>query len=189
MAGTVFHGALVDGQKGRDDHGNRARTIQVAPPNRWGGVANFKFLAILGGFIAPLLAIGAIAAWPSDASASTVGCGRHNFAGTLGPYSVDSYIDAYGDPACSGNRFRAFDHYGTSTGGIDLIAFAATVGYRGWDCGTNYYWLTASVSPGPVTVLNRWPGWMPNTTCGWQADQNAQFKLSGYADTWRYTSW
>ena len=83
-------------------------------------------------------------------------------------------------PGCG----RAYDHYGRADASINLIAFSP---YRGWNCGTLYYNLTAQTAN--QSLLNRWPGWLANTSCGWQADQNAQFKLSGYPDTWRYVNW
>lgn len=139
---------------------------------------------VVGGLLAPAAGIGILILQPSLASAAPINCGTHQNPGSIGPCSVNSYITAYGDPACTGVRYRAYDHYGTSSGTLDQIAFSA---YRGWNCGVLYYNLTAQAVY--ATLLNRWPGWLANTSCGWQADQNTQFKLSGYSDVWRYVNW
>jgi hypothetical protein len=137
-------------------------------------------LGLLAPAAVPMMAM----QWSGSTPAAQVNCGTHANPKTLGPYTVNSYIVAYGDPACTGNRYRAYDHYGLASAAITEIDFSP---YRGWDCGTLYYNLTAQITNS--NELNKWPGWLPNTTCGWQADQNARFHLTGYPDTWSYVNW
>ncbi|MFN0094709.1 MAG: hypothetical protein ACKVVT_08015 [Dehalococcoidia bacterium] len=132
------------------------------------------------GLIAPLI-VGAILFVKPHSAQAVVWCGFNSNFGTIGPYSLQNWIDIYSEPGCAGIRSRYYEHWGNSTGTLNRISF---LNLRDWSCGTLYY--SVPIGADNTAELGVNAGWLPATSCGWQSDQNTRFRLTGYADVWRY---
>lgn len=124
--------------------------------------------------------------WPTTATAAATYCGTNHDYDSGGGINIHSYIDAYGDPACSGSRYAGYDFYGFSSVNVDFI-FVDFM--RTWTCGNLDYDFEDHVYNGAAGV-NRWAGWSPySNTCGFQADEQIRFYKSGVVDIWTYVNW
>lgn len=129
---------------------------------------------------------------PSTSNAAAVNCGSHwASSGWFGSIELISYITAYGDPACSGSRYRAFEYVAVTYPAtyIDWIGFEQSIGVRAWECGTQKY--GGYGGAGNVPGIAAWADWSEfgYSSCGHQADQNVKFAEAGYPDVWRYKSY
>ena len=137
-------------------------------------------LLVVAGFLMP--AVGFAAVRFQEASAATTFCVRSTpDGGNFGTVSYTSYIDAYTDPGCTGNRYVGYDYYSTASATIYIDMGEL----RLWLCGAPW------VGPNPggynTTSVNAWSGWTIPNTCGFQADVSTYFSRSGYGSDWTYT--
>lgn len=103
--------------------------------------------------------------------------------GNFGTVYYTSYIDAYTDPSCSGNRYVAYDYYSNASSTIWI------------DMGVTRVWTCGSLSTGPdpagawAQSVNVWTGWpFPVNGCGFQADVSTTFWRTGYSADTTYTN-
>lgn len=101
-------------------------------------LGRFRVAAITIGLILPLVGAIAVASSSATSSAAAVNCSAHfGTTGRFGTVELFNYITAYGDPACTGSRYRAFEYvaatYPATT--VDYIGFEPSIGFRSWDCG------------------------------------------------------
>lgn len=139
---------------------------------------------IISGFAILLVGLASLL-WITTADAANTYCGRRTNSNFQSGVSVQNYIDVWTDPACTGNRYVAYDFYGTSSAVMDhqFIDFA-----RAWLCGS----LAMNVQDIYVyntNWTNIWSGWAPSNTCGFQADQQIAFWKAGSVDVWTYINW
>lgn len=137
-------------------------------------------LLVLVGFLMPALGLAAVEL--RGAAAATTYCATSApDGGSFGSVTYTSYIDAYTDPACSGNRYVAYDYYSTASSTI-YIDMGQT---RFWVCGIP--WLGNDPAGYNAYEVNVWLGWTALNTCGFQADVTTYFFRSGYQGDYTYT--
>lgn len=130
-----------------------------------------------------VLAAGAAAIVPTrQADAATVHCGSPMHVGQGTTVSYANYIDLYADPACSGNRYVAYDFYGTTNIQMDYIYVDFA---RAWLCGSLYINVENKYAFNSDWT-NIWTSWFPPNSCGFQAHQVIRFFKSGVIDQWTW---
>lgn len=139
---------------------------------------------VLAGIVMPAVVL-SIAMWSEHASAATTYCGRHQQTGTQGGVTWGVIIDVYGDPACSGTRARAYDHYATTTATLDVLFLYYL---RTWYCGLPVVDLQ-NLAYVPSNGHNWWVTWDGSANCGFQSDQYTNFYKAGVINANGYTNW
>ena len=141
-----------------------------------------RVLAALGALVLP--AVGLSIMLSTHAFASTTYCTTSPVrGGTISGVTYNSYIDAYADPACSGNRHVAYDFYDSASSIIPMRIDLA----RAWVCGSlRATWQVPSSGTVNAQQLNIWSGWSELNTCGFQVDMSSYFGNPVY--TWTYTN-
>lgn len=138
------------------------------------------------GLILPVLASVVVVFLPQQASAATTNCGRKYTYIAEGDNILRTYFDIYADPNCNpwGNRSKAYDMYATATSPISEIrVFFA----RDWNCG-NLWMSVGETAVYNANWWNRWMGWTPQNTCGYQADIYTRHTQSGAYEHYIYVN-
>jgi len=149
----------------------------------------FRVAVLLGGIMLPVVAT-TIALWPNEAEASANCSSHYGTTGHFGSIDLYNYLTGFGDPACTGSRYRAMEYIAVTypATNIDFIGFEPSVGVREWDCGGQVY--GGYGGAGGVPGIEAWSEWVTGyNTCSFQADQNVKFVKSGYSDFWQYKAY
>lgn len=126
-------------------------------------------IVVVAGFIA-VLAAATIPAWHGAVSAVYCGSGYPTssyLSSSIGGTYIDTQIEAYGDPGCSGTYNRAFNHFSGATAVIDIY-FWPSIGTRAWSCGNLSYSHTGGAT---ANILVDYGPSVGSSSCVLQADQ------------------
>lgn len=136
-----------------------------------------------------------VALWPAEADATPVNCGAdYGTAGSFGGVALLNYLTGYGDPGCTGNRYRAFEYIVNTSPytTVDYLGWpytgGSTIGTREWDYPVLVWWEWGGLSPGGSGYM--WTKWVTYyNSYGFQGDYQAKFSKTNYADFWQYNSY
>jgi len=165
-------------------HAKQAVLLDQGGSEKGDKLAMTRFLALFILMSAFAVSVGLSS---DHASAASVYCDQHSVGGTAYGLTYKTYIDAYGDPSCSGSRKAAYDYYAyVNQNNTNIDNDYA----RAWECGTLLYsygpTYRSSFGPGAWNIL--WGGWGGLNSCGFQADLHVRYWATGYFDFWTYTN-